>query len=98
MVPYAMKRKGVKMIQPKNNQEFYKALDETCMRLREVGMDMEANRIMHRLHNVPWNSTSELFEEFESVLKGVLSGPNATKLTPELKENLHEYIRLLEKV
>lgn len=95
MVPHAVNHKDSHMIQPKNNQEFYEALDETCGLLRAVGMDVEADTISHRLHKVPWNSTSELFEELEVVLRGVLAGANAVKLTPQLKDQLYGYLRIL---
>jgi hypothetical protein len=58
-------------------------------------MDTEANQISHRLHQVPWNSTSELFEELEKVLNGVLSSPNASKLTVQLRDELNMYIQFL---
>jgi len=86
------------MIQPKNNQEFYKEIDATCLRLREVGMGTEANRISHLLHKVAWTSTSELFENLEAAFEDALAGPNAAKLTPQLKEELDGYIRVLANV
>lgn len=85
------------MAQLKNNQEFYKKLDVTCLRLREVGMDTEANRISHLLHKVAWTSTTELFEGLGAAFQAVLSDANAVKLTPLLKEDLVGYITLLAK-
>jgi hypothetical protein len=86
------------MLQPMNNQEFYNRVDETCIRLRDIGMDAEANRIAHRLHEVAWTSTSELFEELVLVFRWVLAGPNAAKLTQQVKNEITEYLELLANV
>lgn len=83
------------MTQPINNQEFYTRLDETCLRLREVGLDAEAGRISHLLHKVAWTSTSELFEQLESAFEGLLHGPSAAKFTAQLKEELADYLNVL---
>ncbi len=83
------------MTTPNNNQEFYDALDKTCAQLREIGMATEADQITHRLHAVSWTTTSELFEELEVVLKNVLAGTNAAKMSPELKSDISSYVQLL---
>ena len=76
------------MAHERNNQEFYNRVDALCLRLRDVGMTSEANRISRLLHRVAWTSTSELFDALESALEDVLSGPDARKLTPRVVQEL----------
>jgi HSP90 family molecular chaperone len=86
------------MIEPKTNQEFYRDIDATCLRLREIGMGMEANRISHLLHKVAWTSTSELFEKLEETFEELLAGAHAARLTQQLKEELTSYVKILANV
>lgn len=83
------------MDQPRTNQDFYKGIDEICLRLTQIGMSAEANRISYRLHNVPWTTTSELFRELYSELKSILTGPAGGKLCQDVKDQLADYVIML---
>jgi hypothetical protein len=86
------------MTQPKNNQEFYNMVDETCLRLCKMGMGDKANQIHHLLYEVAWTSTTELFDALETVFKDILSGANAVKLSQQTRDELNEYLRILDNV
>ena len=81
-----------------NNQEFYQRVDALCVRLRQVGLDTEANQITHLLHKVAWTSTSELFGALESAFEGLLAGSSAAKLPQDMKNELADNLRMLGNV
>lgn len=84
------------MGQRRNYQEFYRRVDDTCLRLGQVGFDEEARLISYMLHHVPWTTASELLRDLESELRGLLSGTKASLLPQDLKDEIEGHIRLLE--
>jgi len=78
-----------------DTQAFYVYLDEVCVRLQESGLKAEARRIQHRLHEVAWTTSTELFHELETLLADLVCPANATKLPPELREEVIECLRLV---
>jgi hypothetical protein len=83
------------MTPPKNNQEFYSQIDETCKKLRHVGMSDEGDELWMLLHDIPWTTTSELFRELETALDKILNGPNKHRLSDEVRAELQEYVNIL---
>jgi hypothetical protein len=84
------------MTQFANNQEFYSCIDATCLQLRTIGLDAEANKISYLLHNLAWTTTSELFLELESVLQKVLTGPSARLLPQSLRDEITTYLNAID--
>jgi hypothetical protein len=82
---------------PMNIQEFYKCLDEMCLRLRKVGRESEANRVWNLLHKVAWTSASELLPELEIAFRDILANSGESPLPRELESELAKYVRMLDK-
>jgi len=72
------------------DEEVYKALDVLCLRLRELGLVTEAERLAFRLHKVAWTTSSELFEEVAEQLKSLIEGPNVEKMDNETRRDVEK--------
>lgn len=79
-----------------NNDEFYAKADALCARLRQAGLEADARVISHRLHEVAWTTTVELFDELQRVFEALLASERATRLPRELQDEVRSYIRLLD--
>lgn len=81
------------MINVQRVEDVYPALDELIVQLKLAGLSRSAAIIHHRLHEVAWTTSSELFEELQRALTGTLES-DGSKL-PELLRGQIERILLV---
>jgi hypothetical protein len=84
------------MARSQNRQKFYKDVDAMSVRLREEGMEMDAELISHMLHKVAWTTGTELLEYLESTFKDLLSSPKVDQLSARLREELRTRLEWIE--
>ena len=71
-------------------------MDELCVRLRQIGLDAEANRIYNLLHKAAWTTSSELFRELQRALRNIMQSREWPKMPQELRDDLNNDLSILD--
>ena len=81
----------------KSNEEFYDFVRAFSDKLREASLEFEAKKIRHRLDEVAWTTSSELFGELGSLLLE-LKRDAAPNLSRTLQVDLERCLNAIRKV
>ena len=78
-----------------SNQDFYNHIDEFVVRLDQSNYAGYAKKLHHRLHDVAWTTTSELFGELKEIFKELLVTQPA--VSKEMQNDLKHFISTIDK-
>ncbi len=85
------------MLDFESNEEFYDFVRSFSDKLREANFELEAQKLRHRLDEVAWTTSSELFGELGKLFLD-LKREAAADLSPVLQGDLERCLDAIRKV
>jgi hypothetical protein len=81
----------------KTADNFYRALGELIVALKDAGHSRLADILDHRLRRVVWSTQSELFEELKSIL-GRAGEIENEEMAPDLRDRVGSFLLSIGRV